>query len=710
MATKRPAVSPPDEVKAADTGDGARGRYSLPPSTGLTPRLPAGRKVILRTLPDPTQPLDAIPPELREDPLKIEIDNRLARLAQLPADTLQAAPGITLKPKGDAQDWERTWSRSLPFLPVAGLLDEEEEPTVEQGDLELLEVLGEGGMGIVHRARQHSLQRDVAIKKIKNPRAQSDLDTRVQAMLHEARCNGTLEHPNIVPVHALGVDGDDLPVLVMKRVEGVSWLTMVQEPEHEAWQEVNEPPLVWHLRVLMQVCNAAQFAHSRGIIHRDIKPENVMVGAYGEVYLMDWGVAYDTNLPSKNQVIVGTPSYMAPEMALQGALEISARTDVYLLGSCLHEVLTGVPPHDAETVNEALRKAAHNRPLTYPDQTPDELIIICRQAMATHPDQRFQSAQAMRRALEIFLTHRESVRLSDAAAQQFALMKAEPDADLVQLQRLFSACLFGVEQALDLWKHNPKALDLRRDAAVWMAHVALERRDLNLVDRVLADMASVPTSMQQDRQRLQEALNAQSQASVQLQNIERQHDLRVYRKQRAIQAVALGITMTIGMSTLAALDGWEIYSPSHAVHVALLTLMTMGFGVGLAVVRRTVLSTVLNRKLMMALGIMCVGLIVAALFTWLAGVPVATAFAVSYLIAGIGTAISMSMGERGMFSVALCFTLGAFATLLWPLWYLWIGTGALLTGHVLAVIVWWLSGDDAPVETSDAIPGKRGPG
>ena len=203
-------------------------------------------------------------------------------------------------------------------------------------DLEVRGVIGEGGMGRVLVARQHSIDRDVAIKTIRDGAP----ETVHAALLAEGRITGRLEHPSIVPVHALGLDEAGRPALVMKRVEGTSWLALLRDPAHPGWEGWKGDPrdrLLGHLELLAAICNALHFAHSRGFVHRDVKPENVLVGGFGDVYLADWGVA--TRIGTRDENLCGTPACMAPEMVTGGVVD--ERTDVYLLGAALHEVLTG---------------------------------------------------------------------------------------------------------------------------------------------------------------------------------------------------------------------------------------------------------------------------------------------------------------------------------------------------------------------------------
>ena len=196
-------------------------------------------------------------------------------------------------------------------------------------DLSLLGRLGEGGMSVVELARQNALNREVAVKSPKDAKSR-----KATALLHEAYVTGRLEHPHIVPIYMLGTDGAGKPHIVMKRIDGQSWQDILVAADRHA-----PDFLPRQLQTFLQVCTAVRFAHDRGIVHRDIKPENVMIGEFGEVYLMDWGLAVrlsadDPVLPAPKEVagLSGTPALMAPEMTENDAANVDRRTDVFLLG------------------------------------------------------------------------------------------------------------------------------------------------------------------------------------------------------------------------------------------------------------------------------------------------------------------------------------------------------------------------------------------
>jgi serine/threonine-protein kinase len=332
-------------------------------------------------------------------------------------------------------------------------------------DLEIVRVLGEGGMGEVCLARQPSIGREVAVK-----RARSDADPMNvgMALVREARLTGMLEHPNVVPVHALGRDAAGGTFFVMKRVEGVSLYALLQDAAHPAWEDL----LARHgdrvsalVEVLAQVCDALSYAHARGILHRDVKPENVMVGSYGEVYLVDWGIATD-GADGPPQALVGTPAYMAPEMTGADGGVLDARTDVYLLGATLHEALVGRPRHDRATALQALLAAMESAPYAYPPDTPAELAELANASTAREKAGRPASAAAFRQGLARFKRHRASRALSDAAAAALAAAPAEvadPEAAR-RRHRALSEARFGFRQALREWPENDAALRGLRDA------------------------------------------------------------------------------------------------------------------------------------------------------------------------------------------------------------------------------------------------------
>lgn len=262
-------------------------------------------------------------------------------------------------------------------------------PEFPDGRYAALETIGRGGMGTVFRATDAALGREVAIKVSSAVAPGSDLETRLGT---EATVLARLEHPGIVPVHDAGRLADGRLFVVMKLVRG--------ETLERHLEQV--PDLADRLRIFERVCEPVSFAHDRGFVHRDLKPSNVMIGAFGEVLVMDWGVAKllraggseagpaagavpavaDGGAGTAAGTVVGTRGFMAPEQASASAVD--RRADVYGLGAILFTLLAGVPPGGAAAPSlEPLRSA------------PRPLRAICARALAAEPEGRYPTAQAL---------------------------------------------------------------------------------------------------------------------------------------------------------------------------------------------------------------------------------------------------------------------------------------------------------------------------
>jgi serine/threonine-protein kinase len=277
---------------------------------------------------------------------------------------------------------------------------------VDQGEI------GVGGSGSVRKALDPRLGRQIAVKMLAPGRAHR---VDIERLVHEAQLTAQLEHPNIVPVHDLAINYGERVYFTMRLIEGRTLSKMIEEfeaaPPSEQLHDL--------LQVFLKVCDAAAFAHHRGIVHCDIKPENIMVGDYGEVYLVDWGVAAVTKRSAADLALPplllaarpptgvrGTPEYMAPEQAEGRAHALDERTDVFGLGAVLYRILTGRPPYEGTTA-EALSKArrcAYVSPLDIPGLSlPRGIVRIALRAMAARPEDRYPSAMELRKDVYDFL-------------------------------------------------------------------------------------------------------------------------------------------------------------------------------------------------------------------------------------------------------------------------------------------------------------------
>ena len=272
------------------------------------------------------------------------------------------------------------------------------------------DIIGKGGMGIVYKGLQQYPKRTVAIKKlrVRNPRTE-------YALFTEAMITGQLSHPNIVPIHLLNPHGDDGPEVVMSCIQGHTLLSLLDN---------NSISLKKSLFVLDQICNALHYAHSKKVLHRDIKPENIMIGNYGEVYLLDWGVAFDQkDSQTKPRQILGTPSYMAPEMCSPQTSIIDERSDVYLCGATLHHILTKSPRHVASTTEATLALAQQSAPFEYSSEIFGDLANLANKACHLNPQERPQSIPGFQQELQQSLLSWETLTLIHSGYEALEALK-----------------------------------------------------------------------------------------------------------------------------------------------------------------------------------------------------------------------------------------------------------------------------------------------
>jgi serine/threonine-protein kinase len=373
---------------------------------------------------------------------------------------------------------------------------------------ELRELLGRGGMGEVLLCYDDQIGREIAIKRMRRTDGDPEAETR---FLREAKIQARLQHPAIVPVHELGRDADGRPYFTMKRLAGVT-LEQLRGAPHQRL-----------LRAFADVCLAIEFAHEHGVIHRDIKPTNIMLGDFGEVYVLDWGVARvldeapthpsvrdiaPTTAETQAGAVLGTPGYMAPEQALGYAM--TPAIDVYALGCVLFEILTSEPLHPRGTGG-----AAHA--IAHPTQAPSarrpdlaippELDGACTAALAEEPTDR-PSARALAQRIQDYLDgDRDLERRRDLAAAQVArardaLASADPGrrADAVHAAGRALALDPASTEAADLLAALiveppavlPPALIASLDDAARDAHRVRSRTAMTAFLSVLPFLAIVP--------------------------------------------------------------------------------------------------------------------------------------------------------------------------------------------------------------------------
>ena len=309
--------------------------------------------------------------------------------------------------------------------------------------------LARGNMGIIQIARDLTLQRRVALKVL-DPKG--PVPGAAARFFEEARITAQLAHPSIVPVHEISMGVDQRPFFTMQLIEGRTLKAILDGVR------ANDPQLVARfgrirlLNLFIQVCMGVAYAHNRGVIHRDLKPENIMLGEFGEVFVMDWGLAkiVTTDVPEPVQggrqedeayrtrmgEITGTPAYMSPEQAMGLIDVLGPHSDIYSLGTVLYEILTGHPPHQGSSVQEILRRVREGVVVPPTEAAPDrdipsELEAVVMRCLARDPEARYDSPLTLRDEIEAALSpssrtgmHRlrgtqHSLRAAHRAVQHF---------------------------------------------------------------------------------------------------------------------------------------------------------------------------------------------------------------------------------------------------------------------------------------------------
>lgn len=422
----------------------------------------------------------------------------------------------------------------------------------------ILDEIGRGGMGTVVRASDGDIRREVAVKYLLEP---ADAVNKAR-FVDEAQITGQLEHPNIVPVHELGLDADGRLFFTMKMVRGRSLKQLLDALGDN--REASDWTLPRLLNVLVNVCHALAYAHSRGVIHRDLKPANIMIGDFGEVYVMDWGLAkllpsfvvagqspatnensaekldfsfleaHETNQPdltinssgsslsgavSINRTadaaltmdgsILGTPVYMPPEQAQGDLAEIDQRSDIYALGAILYELLTLQPPVDKSggPVNVLMRVSTGK--IELPERrapkraraglVPKELSAVAMKALSLKPADRYQTVESLRRDVELFLEGRSVSAKQDSAWEMGKKFVKRNKGLSVGLATAFAVLLVSLAFVAKAWHDTGAAYSAYQDQVKKSVPAFVKAARLSAQQRLFADaMVQVDIALASD--------------------------------------------------------------------------------------------------------------------------------------------------------------------------------------------------------------------
>jgi WD40 repeat protein/serine/threonine protein kinase len=383
--------------------------------------------------------------EAADDPLVAEQALRRLAYADAPSERLRATVSAATSPAeldedNQAQDPEDP----VQPTPTAELLQKlAQTPRLDARRFAFERLIGEGGMGVVYRVHDKHLNRQLAVKLVlpenqsDHPKDRSSADDVLGRFLEEAQVTSQLDHPGVIPVHELGLDQNGDVFFMMRQVKGRT----ASKVFADAHARRNDWSLTRALEVVLKVCDTMSYAHARGVLHRDLKPKNVMVGRFGEVYVLDWGVAkvrgqadrHNERLQAdaagsaafaepearglastgrtRQGSALGTPNYMSPEQARGDFRSLDERTDVYAIGAMLYQLLTGAPPYAAgesapggQTVRQQVIAGPPPSVESLQPGVPAELVAIVGKAMARDREQRYGNTASLAADVRAFLS------------------------------------------------------------------------------------------------------------------------------------------------------------------------------------------------------------------------------------------------------------------------------------------------------------------
>ena len=578
-------------------------------------------------------------------------------------------------------------------------------PTVQLGEsdvsaeLGVLRTLGVGGMGKVLLAIQRPLQREVAVKMPRNADVTGQLTAE---LMREALVTGRLEHPNIVPVHTLGKAQDGAPFFVMKRIEGTPWRQLLDDPA--ALAKVGrraEDPLGFHLGVLLEVCNAVSFAHSRGVLHRDLKPDNVMLGSFGEVYVLDWGIAVTLqadpllSLAADSHGICGTPSYMAPEMAGGDGTKLSERTDVFLLGAVLHHIITGKPPHQGSTVVAVLTEAWEAKPPSFAATVPDELAAVCRRAMARNSEDRYASVQELRDALEGFLRRRDSLALAAEAERRLGTLEASlaqkragTSVDPLAMQVAFTECRFAFQQVRAVPGLETAAKTGLARALMAMARGELLDENLPAARALVSQLEAVPAELAAEVEALAQKLAGQKARVAALEHLEEETDLNRAVSLRSRVALAVSLVCSAAMFGIAVLKRAGVMPFGFREAVVGMSVFSVALALMEVLIRRRSKLNEAQRRLLRGNRVALVSFIVFWSGAWALGLTFEAAAVTFMFCVAVNWWIASVLYDRRAWPVAATFSVASVLAALLTGWQFEIFAAATLVGFGGLALAW----------------------
>jgi serine/threonine-protein kinase len=375
------------------------------------------------------------------------------------------------------------------------------------------------------------------------------------------------------------------------------------------------------------------------VLHRDIKPANILIGEFGEVYVADWGIATRKARPGevRKPSLVGSPVYMAPEMVTGDETKMDERTDIFLLGATLYELLTGNPPWSGPDLRGVLEAAWQCEPVRPPPSVPQELVAICGKAMAVNKEDRYATALEFREALGGFLRHRGSVQLAKAAEGRLQTLLATLQSTSREgVYPLLSECRFGFTQALREWPDNAVARSGLARCVEATARFEISQGNLAAARSLLSELEVVPPELHAELAQLERSAAESERRHKRLEHLSQEMDPAVASRQRVkvFAATVVSILLVVllpelGLRTLLQnlLGNWYL--------ATLLGAVLLVFSVAVWVGRRSILSTRINRRLVGLVAISGLGTLAQRVVAAMVGLDMRDTVLQNFVLVGV---------------------------------------------------------------------------
>jgi serine/threonine-protein kinase len=378
---------------------------------------------------------------------------------------------------------EEAGAKHMQFRLRAGLCYKNRARICMRSGVELLALLGRGGVGEVFRVRDPQLGRLVALKALRPDRMEQSGE--VERFVAEAKVTAQLEHPGIVPVHSFGSLDDGRPFFTMKEIKGRTLreaiLAFHEEVDLDPEDQRVEVGLRRLVEQLKRACEAMAYAHERGVVHRDLKPDNIMVGPWGEVLVVDWGLCIRVggkpeDMPGVPEALEGTLLYMAPELVGEEGRVATPASDVYSLGAVLYALLSGRAPYlgSMDAVRTMILAGPPPPPTRQGFDVPEDLLLICTTAMSRDPAGRYPDAGVLEAELGSWLEGsigRERARRAVQQADEMGVMVERLRASALQLRERAQRALASLpafataDSKHEAWAWEDEAERLEQEAA-----------------------------------------------------------------------------------------------------------------------------------------------------------------------------------------------------------------------------------------------------